>query len=109
MNRTAQQVLRDRRRTNRAAARIRRRGVATMAGHCIAAGLTVKQARTAAQSLRKNAVKADIGGQAGISYAGRRPARPCTRFTPQDARRAAQSYRPRADYAKRARAVLLAA
>ncbi|MFD0428751.1 hypothetical protein ACFQ60_15210 [Streptomyces zhihengii] len=39
MKRTAHRVLADRRRTNRAAAKLRRRGVATAAGHCIAAGL----------------------------------------------------------------------
>ncbi|MBM9622240.1 hypothetical protein [Streptomyces zhihengii] len=108
MKRTAHRVLADRRRTNRAAAKLRRRGVATAAGHCIAAGLRPSDARSMAASLRRNAVKAGCEGRAGTSHAGRRPARACTRYTPAEVAVAASTYRPRRDDFRRARAALMA-
>lgn len=92
--RTRRTTLKARTRTNRAAAKIRRQGTATLATHCIAAGLAPKEARTVASSLRKNAAKADVTGQAGISYTKGR-ARACTRYTPQQVAAIAVIYRPR--------------
>lgn len=94
-NRHRRATLRDRARQHRAAARIRRTGIATLAGHCIAAGLRPTQARTVATSLRRNATKNGITGTPGTSYAKRTPARPCTRYTPAQVRAAAITYRPR--------------
>ncbi|MFE5548360.1 hypothetical protein ACFQ71_31680 [Streptomyces sp. NPDC056534] len=108
MNRIAHRTLRDRVRTNRAAAKLRRRGVATVAGHCIAAGLRPSDARSMASSLRRNAVKAGCQGQAGTSHAGRRPARACTRFTPAEMAVAASAYRPRRGDFRAVRAALIA-
>ncbi|SFY52064.1 hypothetical protein [Streptomyces sp. F-1] len=93
--RTARRTLRDRTRTHRAAAKIRRHGVATLATHCIAAGLGVKEARSVAGSLRKNTVKANVAGTPGISYAKNVKARTCTRYTPAEVARIAVIYRPR--------------
>jgi hypothetical protein len=76
--RTARQILKARTRTQRAAAKIRREGVATLATHCVAAGLGVKEARTVAGSLRKNAARANVTGTVGVSYTHGR-ARQCTR------------------------------
>ncbi|MEH0542984.1 hypothetical protein QA802_07845 [Streptomyces sp. B21-105] len=93
--RNARQIIRQRTRTQRAAAKIRRQGVATLATHCIAAGLGVKEARTVAGSLRKSAPKAGVTGQAGISYAKNAKARTCTRYTPAEVAAIAVIYRPR--------------
>lgn len=93
--RTARRILAQRARTHRAAAKIRRTGTGTLATHCIAAGLGVKEARTVAGSLRKNAAKAEVTGQAGISYAKNAKARRCTRYTPAEVARIAVIYRPR--------------
>ncbi|WP_435187020.1 hypothetical protein [Streptomyces sp. bgisy126] len=105
---TARRVLADRRRTNRAAAKLRRRGVATVAGHCIAAGLRPLDARSMASSLRRNAVKAGCEGRTGTSHAGRRPARACTRYTPSEVAVAASAYQPRRDDFRAVRAALMA-
>ncbi|MEU5596659.1 hypothetical protein [Streptomyces sp. NPDC020298] len=94
-NRTRHATIRDRARTHRAAAKIRRHGTATLATHCIAAGLRVKEARSVAGSLRDNAAKAGVTGQAGVSYAKNVQARACTRYTPADVARIAVIYRPR--------------
>lgn len=67
--RTRRATLKARTRTQRAATRIARRGNGTLASHCIAAGLGVKEARAVAGSLRKNAAKAGVTGQTGTSYA----------------------------------------
>jgi hypothetical protein len=92
--RTARRILRDRTRTNRAAAKIRRHGVATLTTHCIAAGLGIKEARTVASSLRKNAAKAGVTGTPSVSYTHGR-ARQCTRYTPAEVAAIAVIYRPR--------------
>lgn len=107
--RTARQTLKTRTRTNRAAAKIRREGVATLATHVIAAGLGVKEARTVASSLRKNATKAGVTGTPGISYThGQR--RSCTRYSRTEVAAIALVYRPRrADYKTAAAKLALAA
>ncbi|MEU6397862.1 hypothetical protein ABZ867_12880 [Streptomyces cinnamoneus] len=92
--RAARRTLRDRTRTQRAASRINRRGVGTLATHCIAAGLGIREARTVAGSLRKNAAKAAVTGTPGTSYTHGR-ARTCTRYTPAEVARIAVIYRPR--------------
>ncbi|MFD4596741.1 hypothetical protein ACFWPQ_01785 [Streptomyces sp. NPDC058464] len=93
--RTARQTLRQRTRSTRAAAKIRREGVATLATHAIAAGLGVKEARSVAGSLRKNADKAGVTGQVGISYAKNIEAHICTRYSRAEVARIAVIYRPR--------------
>lgn len=93
-NRTRRATLKVRTRTHRAAAKIRREGVATLATHCIAAGLPVREARTVASSLRKNTAKAGVQGAAGVSYThGKR--RACTRYTPAEVAAIAVIYKPR--------------
>lgn len=93
-NRTRRATLKTRARATRAAAKIRREGVATLATHAIAAGLGVKEARTVASSLRKNAAKAGAVGTPGISYThGQR--RTCTRYTAREVAAIAVIYRPR--------------
>lgn len=92
--RTARRILRDRTRTQRAAARIARQGAGTLATHCVAAGLGIREARTVASSLRKNATKADVVGTPGTSYTHGR-ARHCTRYSPAEVARIAVIYRPR--------------
>lgn len=62
---------------------IRRNGVGTLATHCIAAGLPIREARIVAGTLRKNAAKAGATGTPGISYAKNIKAHDCTRYTPQ--------------------------
>jgi hypothetical protein len=94
-NRSRRQTLKTRTRTQRAAAKIRRQGVATLATHCVAAGLGIKEARTVASSLRKNATKAGVAGTPGISYAKNAKARTCTRYTPAEVAAIAVIYRPR--------------
>ena len=109
MNHAANRVLRDRIRSNRAAARIRRRGAGSIATHCIAAGLRPGEARSVASTLRKHVAKAGVTGVAGTAYNGRVPAHPCTRFTRSQIGRLAASYRPRKAAYKAARAVLISA
>lgn len=93
-NRTRRATLRQRRQQTQAQARIRRDGVATLATHCVAAGLGIKEARTVAGSLRKNAAKAAVTGTPGVSYTKGR-ARQCTRYTPAEVAAIAVIYRPR--------------
>lgn len=103
--RTARQILKARARTNRAAAKIRREGVATLATHVIAAGLGVREARSVASSLRKNAAKEGVTGTPSISYThGQR--RACTRYTPAQVAAIAITYRPRKPAYKTAAAKL---
>ncbi|MFK0140702.1 hypothetical protein [Streptomyces murinus] len=92
--RTARRTLRDRTRTHRAVAKIRRHGVATLTTHCVAAGLGVREARSVAGSLRKNATKASVLGTPSVSYTHGR-ARTCTRYTVAEVARIAVIYRPR--------------
>lgn len=90
-------IVRARARTQRAAARIARTGVGSLATHAVAAGLTVREARSAAGTMRRCAARLGIEGTAGVSYAGRAPARACRRYTVGEAALIA------ADYAQRAR------
>jgi hypothetical protein len=92
--REARREIRNRTRTQRAASRITRRGNGSLTTHCIAAGLTPKEARTVASSLRKAAVKLGIQGTALRTHAAGRM-RTCTRYTPAQVARAAVVYRPR--------------
>jgi hypothetical protein len=94
-NRTRRATLKTRTRQTRAAAKIRRDGVATLATHVIAAGLGVREARSLASSLRKNAAKAGVTGTPGVSYAKNAKARTCTRYTPTEVAAIAVIYRPR--------------
>jgi hypothetical protein len=93
-SRQARQTIRNRTRTQRAAAKIRRNGNGTLATHCIAAGLIPREARTVASSLRKNATKLGIHGEADVSYRKGR-ARTCTRYTTAQVAAIAVLYRPR--------------
>jgi hypothetical protein len=92
--RTLRATIRTRTRQNRATAKIRRTGTATLTTHCLAAGLDMKEARAVAGSLRKNAAKAGVTGTPGISYTKGR-ARQCTRYTSQQVALIALAYRPR--------------
>lgn len=92
--RTARRIVRDRTRTQRAAARIARHGTGTLTTHCVAAGLGIREARTVASSLRKNAAKANVTGTPGISYTHGR-VRTCTRYTPAEVACIAVIYQPR--------------
>ncbi|MFF9287476.1 hypothetical protein [Streptomyces griseosporeus] len=92
--RQARHTIRTRTRTQRAAARINRRGNGSLTTHCLAAGLNPKEARTVASSLRKAATKLGIQGQAGIAYR-KGQARACTRYTPAQVAALAVIYRPR--------------
>jgi hypothetical protein len=93
-NRNRRQTIKARTRTQRAAAKIRRTGQGTLATHCIAAGLAPREARTVASSLRKNAAKLGIHGQAGVSCRKGR-ARQCTRYSAAQVRIIALAYKPR--------------
>ncbi|MFC9891477.1 hypothetical protein [Streptomyces pilosus] len=108
-SRQARHTIRQRTRTQRAAARINRRGTGTLASHAIAAGLTPRQANSVASSLRKAATKLGIQGQTGTAYRKGR-ARTCTRYTRAQVAALAVTYRPRrADYKIAAARLALAA
>lgn len=108
-SRTARQTLRTRSAQTRAAARIARRGNASLTTHCIAAGLTPKEARTVASSLRKAATKLGITGTAARTHAAGRM-RDCRRYTARQVAQAAVVYRPRkASYKDAAARLALAA
>lgn len=93
-NQAKRAVLKARACTHRAAAKIRRQGAATLATHVIAAGLGVREARTVASSLRKNAAKTGVTGRPGVSYTKGR-ARQCTRYTRSEVAAIAVVYKPR--------------
>lgn len=93
-SRQARHTIRTRTRTQRAASRINRRGNGSLTTHCIAAGLTPKEARTVANSLRKAATKLDIQGTPARTHAAGRM-RDCTRYTAVQVAQAAMVYRPR--------------
>lgn len=108
-SRTARHTIRTRSAQTRAAARIARRGNASLTTHCIAAGLTPKEARTVASSLRKAAVKLGIQGTAARTHAAGRM-RDCRRYSPAEVAQAAVVYRPRkASYVLAAAKLALAA
>lgn len=93
-NRTRRATLKARTRTQRAAAKIRRDGVATLATHVIAAGLGAKEAASVAGSLRDKTEKAGVTGVTGRSFR-KGAARPCTRYTRADVAALVAYYRPR--------------
>lgn len=96
--RTRAAVLRDRARTHRAAARIRRRGDGSLTTHALAQGLRPREARSVAGSLRRAADKLGILGRPVRVHAGRRM-RDARRYTPAQVAALAVVYRPRrADY-----------
>jgi len=107
-SRTEHRVLRARARAHRAAARIRRTGAGTLATHAIAAGLTPREARTIASSLRKTAARLGVTGTAGISYTHGR-ARHCVRYTTAAVALIATAYRPRLPQYRAARTHFLLA
>ncbi|MEU9014223.1 hypothetical protein AB0D12_31530 [Streptomyces sp. NPDC048479] len=88
------QILKARATANRAAARIRRNGQASLTTHALATGLAPKEARTVASSLRKAAARLDITGTQHRVHAGRHM-RNCTRYTPVQVAALATVYRPR--------------
>ncbi|MFG3051819.1 hypothetical protein ACGFZP_12840 [Kitasatospora sp. NPDC048239] len=92
--RTARQTLRDRARTTRAAASIRRRSEASLTTHGIAQGLRPAAARSMAGTLRKTAAKLGITGSEHRVHAGRRM-RTTRRFTPAQVAVIAMACRPR--------------
>ncbi|MFJ6215096.1 hypothetical protein ACIQGZ_17430 [Streptomyces sp. NPDC092296] len=92
--RTARATIKARATQARAAARIQRRGTASLTTHAIAAGLTPAEARTVASSLRRNTAKLGLTGTAHRVHAGRRM-RTTHRFTPAQVALAAAAYRPR--------------
>jgi hypothetical protein len=91
---TERRTLKARARTNRAAAKITRRGTASLATHAISAGLGPTEARTVAGSLRRSAKKLGIEGTQGRAHAGCRM-RDVTRYTRTQVAAAAGVYRPR--------------
>jgi hypothetical protein len=92
--RKAQQLIRQRTRTQRAAARINRRGTGTLATHAIAQGLTHHDARSVAGSLRTAAKKAGITGTEVRVHAGRHM-RDARHYTPAEVAAMATIYKPR--------------
>lgn len=104
----AAQILRQRRRSYRAARHIRKTGRATLSTYGIAVGLNPTDAASMMGSVRKNAVKAGREGIAGVARTHRIPARPCVLWTVADVAAGAKIYRPRREDFKRARTALLA-
>jgi hypothetical protein len=95
-SRQARRTIRTRTRTQRAAARINRRGNGSLTTHCIAAGLNPKEARTVANSLRRAATKLGIQGTPARTHAAGRM-RDSRRYTPAQVAAVAVLYRPRKD------------
>lgn len=93
-NRTRRAVLKARTRTNRAAARIRRRGNGSLQTYALAQGLAPRDARSMVGTLRKTAAKLGISGTAHRVRAGRRM-RTTTRYTPIQVGLICLAYRPR--------------
>lgn len=103
--RYVRQILNQRTRTNRAAARINRRGTGSLTTHALATGLTPTPARSMASTLRKVAHRLGIHGTTARVHAGRRM-RTTTRYTPAQVAAIAAAYRPRKTEFKTARARL---
>lgn len=93
-SRQARHTIRTRTRTQRAAARINRRGNASLTTHALAAGLAPKEARTVASSLRKATVKLGIHGIPARTHAAGRM-RTTYRYTTTQVAVLAAAYRPR--------------
>lgn len=114
-NRTRRANLRQRSATTRTARRLHRTGDATLTSHAIAAGLTPRQARTVAGSLRNAAHALGLTGrEVDMQVKWRSNSRKtglvtAHRYTPADVALMAASYRPRLAAYKIARAHLLLA
>lgn len=93
-NRARRATLKARAIANRAAARITRRGTGTLASHCMAQGLTPREARSVAGTLRKTATKLGVTGSASRVHAGRHM-RDCVRYTAQAVALITLAYKPR--------------
>lgn len=103
----AAKILRTRTRCNRVAGRLSRRGIGTLATYVMATGLDVKDARSMASTLRKNAAKLEIPGQKSVTHVKGRTVE-CTRYTRTEIVSIVAQYRPRKAEFKAARATLLA-
>lgn len=114
--RAARATLRTRRAQTRAASRIRRNGHATLTTHCVAAGLTVREARSVSGPLR-NAARAlgIVGREITVAVKWRANSRRTTPvtarlYTPAEVARAAARYAPKkAAYRTAAARIALAA
>ncbi|QQM45182.1 hypothetical protein [Streptomyces liliifuscus] len=93
-NRTRRAIIKARSIATRAAARIARRGTATIASHCLAVGLTRAEASSVAGSLRDKTEKAGVVGVTGRAFR-KGAARPCTRYTAREVAALVALYRPR--------------
>ncbi|MEV8398828.1 hypothetical protein [Streptomyces niveus] len=93
-NRTRRATLKIRTTANRAAARIRRRGNASLQTYALAQGLTPRDARSMVGALRKTAKKILITGTEHRVHAGRRM-RTTSRYTPIQVALICLVYRPR--------------
>jgi hypothetical protein len=93
-NRNRRATLKARATATRAAVRIRRNGTGTLASHCMAHGLSHRDAASMVGTLRKLAAKLGIVGTAGRVHAGRHM-RDCTRYTPLQVGLICLTYRPR--------------
>jgi hypothetical protein len=93
-NRTRHATLKARATATRAAARIHRNGTGTLASHCMAHGLSHRDAASMVGTLRKVAAKLGIVGALGRIHAGRHM-RDCARYTPQQVAVIALAYKPR--------------
>jgi hypothetical protein len=93
-NRTRRATLKARATATRAAARIHRNGTGTLASHCMAQGLSHRDAASVAGTLRKLATKIGVIGTPGRIHAGRRM-RDCARYTPIQVGLICLTYRPR--------------
>jgi hypothetical protein len=104
-NRIRRQVVKSRATATHAARRIARRGTGTLAAHCLAVGLTHRQAASVAGTLRKKTEEAGVAGVVGRAFR-KGTKRPCTRYTRADVRQLVALYRPRRDLYKQAAARL---
>lgn len=91
--RAARAQLRTRSQQTRAMARVRR-GPASLTTHAIAAGLSLREARSVAGSLRNSATRLGVTGEPARVHAGRRM-RTTHRYTAVQVARIAVAYRPR--------------
>jgi hypothetical protein len=107
-SRQARRTIAARATQTRAQARIQRNGEASLSTYCISAGLTVREARSVAGSLRKAAVKLQITGQQHRVHAAGRM-RDCAVYSPAEVAAIAAKYAPRKAAFKTARAHLLLA
>lgn len=107
--RQARRTIRQRTTTQRATARIARRGEASLTTHALAAGLPIREARSVGATLRRNAVKLGLTGTEFRVHTGRRM-RTTHRYTVAETAAIALVYKPRKPaYKAAARRLALAA